>query len=91
MRGVLDHLGVRYRHPRWGWQPVRCPNEDGHRHGDRNPSASVNIPLGRFYCHACLLHGDGFDLMMTLEHKDAQATMTALGIAPGKEESEWLI
>lgn len=91
MRGVLEHLGVRYRHPRWGWQQVHCPNDAGHRHGDTNPSASVNIALGKFHCHACDLHGDGFDLMRTLEQKNAPAVLAMLNMKGGKEESTWLI
>lgn len=91
MRRVLDRLDVRYHRTRWGWQQVRCPNQDAHRHGDKTPSASVSIALGRFYCHACDLHGDGFDLMLRLEGKEAKDVMTALEMTPGREESEWLI
>jgi len=63
LRRALDALGVRYR-DRSGWQPVRCPNRDAHSRGDRRPSASVNLELGRFRCHACGLAGDGYDLCL---------------------------
>ncbi len=61
LRRALDALGVRYRE-RGGWQSVRCPNQGAHSRGDRSPSASVNLDLGRFRCHACGLAGDGYDL-----------------------------
>ena len=91
VRQVLDRLAVRYRPGHRGWQPVRCPNEDGHRHGDRNASASVSLRYGYLHCHACGLRGDGFDLMLELEDMKAPAVLTSLGMAPGRAEPEWLI
>jgi hypothetical protein len=89
MEHTLDHLGVRYHH-RLGWQKVRCPSAF-HVHGDRNPSASVNLTLGRFQCHACDLHGDGFDLMRALEELDAPEVLALFGMAGREAPSEWLL
>ena len=45
MMAALDHLDVEYRSFKFGWQQIRCPFTDNHAHGDRNPSASVNLAL----------------------------------------------
>jgi hypothetical protein len=91
MRNVLDHLNIRYRREYRGWQKVRCPS-DNHRHGDRNPSASVNVPIGQYHCHACDLKGDGFDLMLRVEGLKAKDALVALGgsVVSKRVESEWL-
>jgi len=41
-----------------------CPNKDGHKHGDRNPSASWNQERGAWFCHggSCKAHGGYQDL-----------------------------
>jgi len=91
MRQTLDYLHIKYRREYRGWQKVRCPSEY-HRNGDRNPSASVNVPIGQYHCHACSLKGDGFDLMRTVENMLAKDALVALGGGVGKrqEESDWL-
>lgn len=91
MRNVLDYLDIRYRREHRGWQKVKCPSEF-HRHGDRNPSASVNLPIGQYHCHACSLKGDGFDLMMVLHGLKAKDALDALGgsVTAKRKESEWL-
>ena len=78
MRNVLDYLDIRYRREHRGWQKVRCPSEY-HRHGDRNPSASVNVPIGQYHCHGCVLMGEGFYLMMMLNCLPAKVVLDALG------------
>ena len=45
-----------------GWRSVRCPF-----HGDDNPSASVNVDIGQFYCFVCDVHGDIIDVVKTVE------------------------
>lgn len=89
---VLDRYGVQVRH-KLGWQPVRCINDNWHYKGDRNPSASVNVPLGRYMCHACDLHGDGFQLMLDMEQMKAKEALSALGMEGGqvKEEETWIL
>jgi len=91
MRNVLDFLNIKYRREFRGWQKVRCPSEY-HRHGDRNPSASVNVPVGQYHCHACELKGDGFDLMHKVEGLLAKDALEALGggVVAKRVESEWL-
>jgi hypothetical protein len=89
---VLDHLDIRYRPSHLGWQKVSCPSEF-HARGDRNPSASVHLRYGKFHCHACGLHGDGFDLMLEVEGLQALDVLSMLGVeaGDGKEESDWLL
>ena len=92
MEAVLDRQQVRFNKNHSGWQKVRCPS-DAHAHGDRNPSASVNLPIGQFTCFACDLRGDGFDLMLALEGKHVRDVHAVLdgSLAPEREESEWLL
>lgn len=90
LRGALDYLHVRYNAHRPGWQKVSCPGP-AHAHGDRNPSASVNVAAGKFFCHACGLHGDGFDLMLVVAEMPATEVMRLLSISPEKEVDEWLL
>lgn len=89
---VLDRYGVQVR-PKLGWQPVRCINDNFHYKGDRNPSAAVNLPLGRYMCHACELRGDGFQLMLDMEQMKAKDVLVALGMEAGeiKEEETWIL
>jgi hypothetical protein len=67
----LDRYGVRYNRNRIGWQPVSCVDSGAHPKGDRNPSASVNLTVGYYTCHACGLKGDTFSLMLELENMKA--------------------
>ncbi len=91
MGAVLERHNVRYRRTHTGWQKVRCPS-DGHAHGDRNPSASVNLHIGQYFCFVCDLRGDGFDLMLKLEDMQARAVLGILtGVTAEKVESEWLL
>lgn len=89
---ILDHYNVRYSPARTGWQKIRCFNEAGHRHGDRNPSASVNIGEGAFKCHSCLMKGDGYAVLQQLEGWDVKKVNDAFGGVPmNTDESDvWL-
>lgn len=91
---VLTRQGVRFRENRSGWQKISCPSAF-HVHGDRNPSASVSLELGKYECHACPLRGDGFDLMRALEDMDARAVLAALDLTgdgvSARVESDWIL
>ena len=96
MAGVLELLDVRANRTRVGWQPVRCPNTDAHKHGDKNPSGSVNLGLGYYTCHSCGLKGDGFDLMLEITGQKAQAVLDSIDgdvttIDPAKDLDTWLV
>lgn len=70
MAVVLVHYGADLtRVATVGWKPVKCPF-----HPDRTASASVNLNLGGFRCHACDVKGDALKLIMEQEgisYKDA--------------------
>ena len=53
-----------------GWRPVKCPFHD-----DRIASASINLNIGVFVCHACNVSGGPLkliQLMEQLDHKGAR-------------------
>ena len=85
---VLEHYGADLtRVSPVGWRPVKCPF-----HEDRTASASVNLNLGGFRCHACGIHGDAIKLIQEregLSFRDAVAFMeTVLGESvPGVSRS----
>lgn len=59
-----------------GWRPVKC-----RFHEDRQASASVNLNLGGFRCHACGVSGDALKLLMEREgigYRDACALAESL-------------
>ena len=87
---VLERFNTKYRRTHVGWQQVKCINETAHAHGDSNPSASANLPLGYFTCHACGLKGDGFSLMLELEGMKAKEVLELFKQGSKKEES-WLV
>jgi hypothetical protein len=89
LEDVLSRLGVQLR-PRSGWQPVRCPNGNGHARGDRRPSASANVALGKFACMGCGMRGDGFDLARDLLGLDARQVLDGMGQSVVISESEFL-
>ncbi len=90
---VLDRHDVRYNRGRTGWQPVRCLNLAAHAHGDRTPSGSVNLVLGKYRCWACDLRGDGFDIMLEVEGLKAREALEALEMktTPGQREETWIV
>lgn len=49
---------------RGGWRKASCPTLD---HEDQNPSASVNVSEGKWYCHGCGRGGDGYDIIQERE------------------------
>lgn len=92
MLKVLDRFDVSYNRSRTGWQPVRCLNLQAHAHGDRTPSGSVNLVLGKYQCWACEMRGDGFDIMLELEGLKAKEALEALDVnAEVKREATWLV
>ena len=90
LEAVLEFYDTTYKHWKVGWQLVRCFNPEGHSHGDRTPSLSVNLGAGKVKCHGCDLAGDGFDVMLRLEGWQAIEVLEQLGLS-AEEESEWLI
>lgn len=97
---VLEHYGFDLTRVReTGWRPVKC-----NFHQDRTASASVNLALGGFRCHACGVSGDPMKLIMQqegLDYKDALGFVeTVLGAGAGdlrrsiahekpKRKSQW--
>jgi len=90
MERTLDRYDCRYRDNRRGWQPVHCINEVAHSHGDRNPSASVNLDYGYYNCHSCDLKGDAYALLLELEGMTADKVNETLSVDT-KEEDTWLV
>ena len=92
MLRVLDRHDATYNRGRTGWQPIQCLNREAHTHGDRTPSGSVNLVLGKYWCWACGMRGDGFDVMLELEGLKAREALEALDVnAEVKREETWLI
>ena len=88
---VLDRYQCSYKPSRMGWQKIRCIDKNAHLHGDRNPSASVSLSIGRYHCFSCGLEGDGYELMLHLEGKgvkDVNAMGHATPIKVQEDESE---
>ena len=87
----LEEKGVRFHPGRLGWQKVSCYGV-GHSHGDRNPSASINLTRGRYKCFGCDLSGDAVDLVMQETGLDFGAALARMGIEKGQivEEPTWL-
>ena len=92
LRTWPNHKGVRFYDGRMGWQKVSCYNELAHPHGDRNPSASVNLATGHYKCFGCELEGDVYDLYIQEHGGNYLTAMVALGQKPEdrKEEDTWL-
>ena len=90
---VLDRHNVAYNRGNAGWQSVRCLNTAAHSHGDRTPSGSVNLVLGKYHCWACELRGDGFDIMLEVEGLKAKEALEALEMKAGikQREETWLV
>lgn len=91
---ILDRYHAKYNHRRYSWQKIRCINQAGHRHGDKNPSASVSLEFGHYRCHACSLDGDGYDVLKVLEGLDVKAVNALFGGEPASAgqtaKDEWL-
>jgi hypothetical protein len=52
---------------------VRCPKRQGHAHGDRNPSCSLNTDHGAWQCHGCGESGGAYDLALLVGRTPAEA------------------
>lgn len=83
LRAVLDHLGARYKPHKMGWQKISCVNKDAHPNGDRNPSCSINLGIGRVKCHSCGLRGDWAGIMYEIEGMKADAVIALLELEEG--------
>jgi DNA primase len=60
MKQVLDLVGFEPAHRSGEQWYGRCPlheSRSGHRH-----SFSVNVALGRYFCHGCRSHGNQLEL-----------------------------
>ena len=62
IRGYYAGLGVTLPARATDNANVRCfADPIAHRHGDRNPSCSVNLTTGAWNCHGCGAKGGAFD------------------------------
>ena len=92
MEAVLDRYNVRFNPAKSGWQPIRCPNEAGHTHGDSNPSCSLHLGFGSVNCHGCGLKGDGYSVLIEVEGITfKQAAEQLGGVNVEEEQSDWII
>jgi len=83
---VLERYQCRYKPNRMGWQKVRCLDKGAHYHGDRNPSASVNLGIGRYHCFSCGLEGDGYELLRHLEGLNVKQVNDMSAVTPAPPE-----
>ena len=92
MEAVLDRYNVRFNPAKSGWQPIRCPNESVHSHGDNNPSCSLHLGFGSVNCHGCGLKGDAYNKLIEVEGITFQRAVELLG-EPNveQEQSDWII
>jgi hypothetical protein len=89
VRGFYAALGIEL--PGWAQTEasVRCfADPDAHRHGDRDPSCSVNLHSGAFNCHGCGAHGGAYDaaLATRLSPRDAIDLMIAHGLTERRRD-----
>ena len=88
---VLDRYNTTYNTNKHSWQDIHCPNQEGHAHGDKNPSCRLNLTLGLVKCMGCDLVGDGYNIVMTIEHVDFLQAKEQLGAVYEPQESTWII
>lgn len=79
MMRLLDQQQVKYRPTFMGWQTISCPNTNGHVHGDKNPSARVNLTHGSFACMGCGMKGDAYSMVMTMTGCDFKTALESIG------------
>lgn len=92
LRTYLEDQGVRLHPGRSGWQKISCIGP-AHARGDRDPSASINLTLGKYHCFACDLRGDAYDLVQKLEGVDFPRACAILGgdpVVANEDEPVWL-
>ena len=61
--GFLQCLGIKGVKPSGPSEVIfSCVNKQGHKNGDRNPSARINTTTGVWVCYACQAKGRAYDL-----------------------------
>lgn len=74
VRSLFAELGIHLPQRNGENLAVRCfANEASHKHGDRHPSASVNVETGAWCCHACGAKGGAYDAALALGRTPAEA------------------
>lgn len=74
IRGYYAALGVTLPARATDNANVRCFTDPiAHRHGDRNPSCSVNLTTGAYNCHGCGAKGGAFDAATAHRYSDRAA------------------
>lgn len=84
VRGFYGALGIEL--PGWAQREasVGCfANRDGHAHGDRDPSCSVNVESGAWHCWGCGAAGGAYDAALACGRHPREAIdlMIAHGLA----------
>jgi hypothetical protein len=87
----LETHGIKYRPTYMGWQSISCPNQNGHVHGDKNPSARVNLTFGGFACMGCGLRGDVFNLIMAINGCDFKTALASVDAPLAKQNNGFVI
>ena len=70
---MIATLGLKHR-----GRSLQCPNAGAHKHGDRNPSASISKSGWSWHCHTCKAGGTVFDLVMVARGCSQQEAYIAL-------------
>ena len=64
---LYEQLGIVLGRPCGEEAPARCFAAGGeHAHGDRTPSASVNLVSGAWFCHRCGTGGGAYDAALAI-------------------------
>jgi len=82
---TLDYLDVDYRPWHTGWQQIHCPFTMNHKNNDRNASASVNLDIGAFTCHACGAKGDWARILYDLVGMPIDKATKLLGLETSED------
>lgn len=74
VRGLFAELGVQLPVRVGVNVAVRCfANGAAHQRGDRNPSASVHVETGAWFCHGCGASGGAYDAALALGRTPREA------------------
>ena len=76
---LAKQLGIEFTRPK----TARCFNRSAHNNGDKNPSLSFDTDKNRFYCFACGVKGDIFDLYREVKGVDFKQALAELGALTG--------